>query len=259
MKTEYSLLREEGGQTINNIDGIARAFVEFYTKLLGTKKDSRKHVCSNIIRAGPIVNKEQRIMFEADFTSVEVKQAPWGIDGEKAQGPDRYGNSFFKDYWNTVGKNLTAGVLEFFVTGKMLKALNNKVTTVIPKTKYADKVGDYRPIACCNTVYKGKKGLRQGDRVSPLLFLICMEYLTRIFKLVTQQEGFEFHTKCCVIKLNHLCFANVVLLFCKGDYHSMILILRGLKTFSQASGLTTNAGKSNNFSEHKYATRGRVM
>nr|XP_009780802.1 PREDICTED: uncharacterized protein LOC104229799 [Nicotiana sylvestris]XP_016456605.1 PREDICTED: uncharacterized protein LOC107780573 [Nicotiana tabacum] len=154
MKTEYSLLREEGGQTINNIDGIARAFVEFYTKLLGTKKDSRKHVCSNIIRAGPIVNKEQRIMFEADFTSVEVKQAPWGIDGEKAQGPDRYGNSFFKDYWNTVGKNLTAGVLEFFVTGKMLKALNNKVTTVIPKTKYADKVGDYRPIACCNTVYK---------------------------------------------------------------------------------------------------------
>nr|XP_016469794.1 PREDICTED: uncharacterized protein LOC107792115 [Nicotiana tabacum] len=41
---------------------------------------------------------------------------------------------------------------------------------------------------------------------------------------------------------------GVVLLFCKGDFHAVMLMLRGLKTFSEASGLTTNVGKSNIFS-----------
>ncbi|XP_019235900.1 PREDICTED: serine/threonine-protein phosphatase 7 long form homolog [Nicotiana attenuata] len=93
----------------------------------------------------------------------------------------------------------------------------------------------------------GEKGLRQGDPISPLLFVICMDYLTKILKLVTQQEGFELHKKCLSIKLNHLYFADDVLLFCKGDFHLVMLMLRGLKNFSVASRLTTNAGKSNIF------------
>lgn len=45
-------------------------------------------------------------------------------------------------------------VLEFLKNGKMLKALNNTVITLIPKSSHASNVGDYRSIACCNTIYK---------------------------------------------------------------------------------------------------------
>lgn len=147
-------IREYAGQTINNIDGIARAFVEFYTALLGTKKENREHVCSSLVRAGPTVNEEYRVMLEADFKNADIKQALWSINGEKAPGPDGYGSNIFKDCWSTVGKDVTEGVLEFFASGKILKALNSTIITVIPKNKHVDTVGDYRPTACCNTVYK---------------------------------------------------------------------------------------------------------
>ncbi|XP_019225393.1 PREDICTED: uncharacterized protein LOC109206976 [Nicotiana attenuata] len=249
--------------------------------------------------------------------------------------------------------------MEFFRTLEMLKILNHTVITIIPKSSHATNVGDYRPIAGCNTIYKviskmlcnrlreilptliaanqsafiagrtivqnvlicqdlvrlykrknttqsclikidlrktydsiewsfveemlhamnfpqrfikwimacitttkysiaingglyrnivGKRGLRQGDPISPLLFVICMEYLTRILNKVADMREFGYHTKCRGIKLNHLCFADDILLFCKGNYQSAMLMLRGLQSFTNASRMTTNAGKSNIFS-----------
>lgn len=57
-----------------------------------------------------------------------------------------------------------------------------------------------------------------------------------------------YHTKCKGMKLNHLCFADDMLIFSKGEYGAVIIMWRGLKSLSDASGLTTNAAKSNIFS-----------
>ncbi|XP_019228725.1 PREDICTED: uncharacterized protein LOC109209834 [Nicotiana attenuata] len=95
---------------------------------------------------------------------------------------------------------------------------------------------------------EGKRGLRQGDPISPLIFVICMEYFTRIMKHVTTLQGFSFYTKCKGLQLNHLCFADDVLLFYRGEVQSVIMMLRGLASFSSASGLNTNANKSNIYS-----------
>ncbi|XP_059310770.1 uncharacterized protein LOC132062155 [Lycium ferocissimum] len=74
-----------------------------------------------------------------------------------------------------------------------------------------------------------------------------MEYLTRVLIRVGEQPGFEFHTKCRSLRLNHMCFADDMLLFCKGNFQSVLLLLRGLQTFSNTSGLQANARKSNIF------------
>lgn len=44
--------------------------------------------------------------------------------------------------------------MEFFKSGKILKAWNSTVLTLVPKSDHADTITNYRPITCCNTIYK---------------------------------------------------------------------------------------------------------
>ena len=58
-----------------------------------------------------------------------------------------------------------------------------------------------------NGYFSSKKRLKQGDPMPPLLFLLCMDYFTRIMNKMTA-SGFTFHKKCKELKLSHLCFTD---------------------------------------------------
>ncbi|KAK9756406.1 hypothetical protein RND81_01G095100 [Saponaria officinalis] len=227
-------------------------------------------------------------------------------------------------------QDVILAVQAFFRSGKLLKQLNATVLTLIPKKQSPRSVRDFRPIACCNVLYKciskvlcsrmsgvltdiispvqtafirgrnivenihicqdlvrlygrracsprvmlkvdlqkaydtvewsfvkemlvalrfpdkfvqlvmecvttpwfsialngevfgffqGKRRLRQGDPLSPLVFNVWMEYLSRIMGCLKS------------LALNHLYFADDVLIFRKGDVPS-------------ASGLKMNVGKT---------------
>jgi hypothetical protein len=42
----------------------------------------------------------------------------------------------------------------FFATGLLLKEVNATILTLVPKKVNLSAMGDFRPIACCNVVYK---------------------------------------------------------------------------------------------------------
>ncbi|XP_074318548.1 uncharacterized protein LOC141655362 [Silene latifolia] len=60
-----------------------------------------------------------------------------------------------------------------------------------------------------------------------------------------RRRGFKFHPLCKELKLTNLMFADDVLMFCKGDASSMLLILKAFNTFSKTSGLKISLSKSN--------------
>ncbi|XP_074301046.1 uncharacterized protein LOC141632394 [Silene latifolia] len=294
--------------------------------------------------------------FHAIVTDDEIKQAMFSIPGTKAPGPDGYSSQFFKDSWAIVGKDICASVRNMISTGNILKEANNTILTLLPKVDVPDTVTQFRPIACCNTVYKcmakvvcsrlssilpdiihpsqsafiagrdivgnilicqdliklykrkkcsprlmmkidfqkaydsiewsylnemlrylkfpditikllmqcvsspsyslslngevfgffkGKRGLRLGDPLSPLLFTICLEYLSRLLGSIPKCHGFKFHPLYARLSINHLCFADDLLMFSRGDLESVTLMLRAFSTFSLASGLQMNKDKSN--------------
>ncbi|XP_020264077.1 uncharacterized protein LOC109840002 [Asparagus officinalis] len=91
--------------------------------------------------------------------------------------------------------------------------------------------------------FQGARGLRQGDPLSPYLFVIGMKYLSRRLDFLKEDRLFRFHPKCSRIKITHLLFADDLLLFCKADMNSVSRLNDCLKEFSQVSGLEPNSAK----------------
>ncbi|XP_074277026.1 uncharacterized protein LOC141600681 [Silene latifolia] len=56
---------------------------------------------------------------------------------------------------------------------------------------------------------------------------------------------FRYHPLCKSVQLSHLCFADDLIMFCKGDKGSVELMIHAYELFSRASGLVMNKGKSN--------------
>lgn len=93
--------------------------------------------------------------------------------------------------------------------------------------------------------FKAKRGLRQGDPISPYLFTLVMEVLTLMIKRqVSMEEKFKYHWGCKKLKITSLCFADDLMLFCHGDKVSASVIRRALDEFCLSSGLRPNMNKS---------------
>ena len=78
--------------------------------------------------------------------------------------------------------------------------------------------------------------------MSPLLFVLCVDYLTRIFTYIGEMQEFKFFSGCAHLR-NNLCIVDDLILFCKGEAKSAYLLLQGLKLFTESCGLQANNGK----------------
>ncbi|XP_062100313.1 uncharacterized protein LOC133806204 [Humulus lupulus] len=284
----------------------------------------------------------------------EIKVALFSIPRSKLPGPDGYGSCFFKSVWKHIGQDICVTITHGFTTDQFPQELHETSLSLIPKVPSPARASDYRPIACCSTLYKviaellcsrlsvvlpqiiqvnqgafvrgrsiahnimilqdliknygrantsprcaikidiskaydtvdwqflenllkaycfpskfigwvmkcvrsssyslqingrvqckfkGGKGLRQGDPMSPLPFVLIMEYMTRCLQLGANSSAFQFHPLCKSLKLVNLCFADDVILFCKGSVLAVSVLKASLKEFSDASGLTINSKK----------------
>ncbi|VFQ92906.1 unnamed protein product [Cuscuta campestris] len=97
-----------------------------------------------------------------------------------------------------------------------------------------------------------KRGLRQGDPMAPTLFLFCIEYFSRLLNKKAKEGSFNYHKDCAGLGITHLAFADDLMLFSRGDLHSVQVLMDALDHFSRVSGLTLNPTKSNIFLAGKY-------
>jgi hypothetical protein len=96
--------------------------------------------------------------------------------------------------------------------------------------------------------FKPTRGIRQGDPISPYLFLLCVQGLSCVLK----GEGADCHINgvqisCSSSKVNHLLFADDCLLFFKADASNAHVVQKSLTKYCEASGQKVNLAKSSIF------------
>lgn len=65
--------------------------------------------------------------------------------------------------------------------------------------------------------FNSKKGLRQGGSLSPYLFVICMNVLSRMIDQAALDRRIGYHPKCKGLEITHLCFADDLMVFVDGQ------------------------------------------
>lgn len=86
--------------------------------------------------------------------------------------------------------------------------------------------------------------LRQCDSTSPYLFVLVMEELARLLAEGLGKKDFKVHPKCKGLGISHLCFADNVLIFIKGEEESLLAVRNLLSTFSNNTDLFLNLNKT---------------
>ena len=113
------------------------------------------------------------------------------------------------------------------------------VMVCISSTQYSLLVN-----GCPSEIFKPRRGLRQGDPLSPLLFVLGMEYFSRTLMVAGGNNQFKFHPRCKNLKLNHLCFVDDLMLFCRGEAKSVAILCECLEVHVASFGLSSNASMS---------------
>ncbi|GJV92605.1 RNA-directed DNA polymerase, eukaryota, reverse transcriptase zinc-binding domain protein [Tanacetum coccineum] len=113
-------------------DNVANVFVEHFKKFLRIKTMGGD--CSNL------------------WIPVEVNV--YNALSNTASGLDGYTLGFFKKAWNIVGKEVCLAIKDFFLNGKLLGEINETMIALVPKLDVPNKVYEFRPITCCNVIYK---------------------------------------------------------------------------------------------------------
>ena len=345
-------LTDESGNLFHSQEDMGQLAVRHFQRLLTTPPQADEDISRlfpSTIPGAQIPGLEQPVSNE------EIKTALFSIPDDKAPGPDGFTSLFFKKSWSIIGADFIRAVSYFFEYSIMPRCINATRISLVPKVENPACMDDYRPISCCNVLYKciskvlvarlklilsdvispsqsafipgrqisdnilltqellhnyhlnkgparcalkidlkkafdtiswqfilkglqcigipvrminwihacissaffsvglngslhgffpSSRGLRQGDPLSPYLFVIAMEGLGGILREVAQVPRFQFHWRCKLNSITHLAFADDLMVFCHADLASVELIRGALESFSSISGLIINHNKS---------------
>ncbi|RVW43419.1 putative mitochondrial protein [Vitis vinifera] len=213
-------------------NGMSEGIVNAFKTLLSNPGDWRPSL------AGLQCEQLQRLdadALEVPFTEEEVHDALVGCSGDKAPGPDGFTMSFWQFAWDFVKEDVMRFFREFHEHGWIKWCISTASFSVLVN-------------GTPKGFFQSSRGLRQGDPLSPYLFVIAMEVFSSFLNRAVDNG---YISGCQVkgrneggIQISHLLFADDTLVFCQASQDQLTYLSWLLMWFEAVSGMRINLDKS---------------
>uniref|UniRef100_A0A803PWX3 Reverse transcriptase domain-containing protein n=1 Tax=Cannabis sativa TaxID=3483 RepID=A0A803PWX3_CANSA len=128
----------------------------------------------------PLVSASQNQELLNPVSAEEVKASLFDMNPDKSPGLDGMTPAFYQKSWAIVGADVVATMQNLFASGELLPGFNDTNLVLIPKKKNSIVMGDLRPIALCNVLYKIVSKVL-ANRLKGLLDQIISPYQSAYF------------------------------------------------------------------------------
>ncbi|XP_019435941.1 PREDICTED: uncharacterized protein LOC109342405 [Lupinus angustifolius] len=182
-KNKESSKLQVGDSILSEQNDIADHVQQFYTNLFESPNlTSINALIQSVIPK--LVSDVNNLFLTKLPSSEEIKQAVISMSGDSSPGPDGFEGCFYQQCWDIVHLDVCNSVKQFFSQGWLLSNINANYVVLIPKTKGADKIKDFRPIAMANFQFK-------------IITKVLADRLASISPKIisTQQRGFMYDRK----------------------------------------------------------------
>ncbi|KAI9201174.1 hypothetical protein LWI28_019580 [Acer negundo] len=151
-------------------------------------------------------------------------------DAASAPGPDEFSSSFYQRCWDVVGSDVVLAVQDFFITGVVFPdgILRSSRLSILFN-------GVPEEYFCCS------RRVRQGDPLSPLLFGIAEDFLSRLLtRLVGSSQILPISSPRGFLAPTHVLYADDVLIFCRDTQKNLKHIMGAFRDYGDISGQLVN-------------------
>ena len=124
---------------------------DFYKKLFGRSEHCQIHLETEGVAK---INLEEAESLLGRFNLEELKNVVFGMEKNKAAGPDGFNADFYQYVWPIVHQDLLRLVNDFVDQKINIDRLNYGVVTLVPKGAESDRIQKYIPICLLNVVFK---------------------------------------------------------------------------------------------------------
>ncbi|XP_060202956.1 uncharacterized protein LOC132631398 [Lycium barbarum] len=199
----------------------------------------KRNVDNDLLNVIPrIITENDNEMLNTLPEEEEIQKAIFSMSPTSSAGQDGYTGRFYQKCWQIIKREVIEFVQEFFKGSPISRYFTHTCLALIPKVNPPTTFSEVRPISLSvwysiiingtrTGFFNSEQGLKQGDPLSPALFIIASEVFSRTLNSLNAVDEFipfsMNHKGPCI---NHLAYADDVIIFSSGNSKSIKLIMK---------------------------------
>ncbi|XP_019460143.1 PREDICTED: uncharacterized protein LOC109359903 [Lupinus angustifolius] len=211
--TKALTMLKEGDNILTIHDDISTHVLAYFTALYASSNTIVPNgLISSVIPH--LVTEDDNFLLTKHPSNEEIRSVVFSMKGDGAPGPDGFGGCFFQAFWENYRK------------------FTDWIKTILHSAKLSINVnGQSVGFFSC------RRGVRQGDPLSPLLFCLAEDVLSRgISKLVLEGQLCPISGPSNLYTPSHVLYDDDILIFYKGIKRNIMALKTLIIDYANASG-----------------------